>query len=236
MRKLIQFELKRNSLRTYHIATGIIMVVMLSFLYLLAAIPQIDPTDADSELFMSYKFIIGLDNVISMAAFSIMSAAMSAKFIVDEYTGKKAVLLFSYPIDRGRILDAKIITVFSYTAVSMLICNGIILMIFFVTESLFPLCPDTMDMKLILNCILSLLCYSLMAALLGLISCWFGFIKKSMIATIISACVIALALCQIVAMTLFAHTVIIIVILAVVFLAAKSAQISLRHQVKEMEV
>lgn len=132
MNKLIKFELKRNSLKTYHIAVVIITVVILSFLYLLAAIPQIDAADSDTEMFMSYDFIIGLGNIISMAIFSIMSSVMASKFIVDEYTGKKAILLFSYPVDRKKILDAKIIMVFSYTAISMLVCNGIAITVFFI--------------------------------------------------------------------------------------------------------
>lgn len=235
MNKLIQFELKRNSLKPYHIAVGIIAVVILSFLYLLAAIPKIDAADTDAEMFMSYEFIIGLGNIISMAIFSIMSAAMASKFIVNEYTGKKAILLFSYPVDRKKILDAKIITVFSYTVFSMLICNGTALTVFLVTESLFPLCQDTIDVGLILNCILFLFCYSLIAALLGLISLWFGFMKKSMIVTIISACVIVSIFCQIIAMTLFVRPVI-IAILAVTFLIAMIVQINLHYQVKNMEV
>ncbi len=235
MNKLTWLELKRNSLKPYHTAVGIISVVILSFLYLLAAIPRMDAADADSDMFRSYDFIAGLDNIVSMAIFSIMSAAMASKFIVDEYTGKRVILLFSYPIDRKKILDAKIITVFSYTVISMLLCNGISLTIFFVTESLFPLCLDTIDIGLILNCVWSVLCYSVSAGLLGIISLWFGFRKKSTIVTIVSACIVVSALCQVIAMTLFTRFVLII-ILAVLFLTAMLAWTGLRYQVKNMEV
>lgn len=235
MNKLTRLELKRNSLKPYYIAVSIITIVILSFLYLLAAIPRTDATDTDAEMFMSYDFIVGLDNIVSMAVFSIMSAAMASKFIVEEYAGKRAIMLFSYPVDRKKIIDTKIITVFSYTVISMLLCNGISLTIFFVTESLFPLCQDTIDTGLILNCIASILCYSLSAGLLGIISLWFGFRKKSTIVTIISACIIASVLCQVIAMTLFTRFVLII-ILAVIFLTAMLAWTSLRYQVKNMEV
>lgn len=235
MNKLTRLELKRNSLKPYHIAVSIITVVILSFLYLLAAIPRMDAADADAEMFMSYDFIIGLDNIVSMAVFSIMSAAMASKFIVEEYAGKRAIMLFSYPVDRKKIIDTKIITVFSYTVISMLLCNGVSLTIFWVTESLFPLCSDTIDIGLILNCITSMLCYSLSAGLLGIISLWFGFRKKSAIVTIISACIVVSVLCQVIAMTLFTRFVLII-ILAVIFLTAMLAWTSLRYQVKNMEV
>ena len=160
---------------------------------------------------------------------------MASKFIVDEYAGKKVIMLFYYPVDRKKILDVKIITVFSYTVISMLLCNGIAFTIFLVTESLFPLCQDTIDIGLILNCVSSMLCYSVSAGLLGIISLWFGFRKKSTIVTIISACIVVSVLCPVIAMTLFTHFVLII-ILAVIFLAAMLAWTSLRYQVKNMEV
>ncbi len=235
MNRLIKFELKRNSLKTYHIAVVIITVVILSFLYLLAAIPQIDTADTDTEMFMSYGFIIGLGNIISMAIFSIMSSVMASKFIVDEYTGKKAILLFSYPVDRKKILDAKIIMVFSYTAISMLVCNGIAITVFLSTESLFPLCQDSIDITLLWDCIFSVLCYSLMSALMSLVATWFGFMKKSIIVTITSACVIVSILCQIIGMTLFIRPVI-IAILAVTLMIAIAVWINLHNQVEKMEV
>lgn len=235
MNKLIKFELKRNSLKTYHIAVVIITVVILSFLYLLAAIPQIDTADTDTEMFMSYGFIIGLGNIISMAIFSIMSSVMASKFIVDEYTGKKAILLFCYPVDRKKILDAKIIIVLFYTAISMLVCNGIATTVFLSTESLFPLCQDSIDITLLWDCIFSVLCYSLMSALMSLVATWFGFMKKSIIVTITSACVIVSILCQIIGMTLFIRPVI-IAILAVTLMIAIAVWINLHNQVEKMEV
>lgn len=102
MNKLITLELKRNRLRPYHIAVLICGVTMLAFQYLMAAVPHIDPTEADIEMFSSYTFLIGLNNIVCMAIFSILTAVMSARFVVEEYTGKRAILLFSYPISRKR--------------------------------------------------------------------------------------------------------------------------------------
>ena len=160
---------------------------------------------------------------------------MASKFIVDEYTGKKAILLFSYPVDRKKILDAKIIMVFSYTAISMLVCNGIAITVFLSTESLFPLCQDSIDITLLWDCIFSVLCYSLMSALMSLVATWFGFMKKSIIVTITSACVIVSILCQIIGMTLFIRPVI-IAILAVTLMIAIAVWINLHNQVEKMEV
>lgn len=58
MRNLIALELKRNRLRSYHIAVLICGIAMLGFQYLMAAIPYMDPTEPDAELFSQYPFLM----------------------------------------------------------------------------------------------------------------------------------------------------------------------------------
>ena len=53
MNQLIVLEWKRNRMFPYHIAVMICGVVMLAFQYLMAAVPHIDPAEADIELFFS---------------------------------------------------------------------------------------------------------------------------------------------------------------------------------------
>lgn len=100
--RLFSLEFERNSLRPYQTAVVVSTFFILGFIYLMAAIPKIDPGDSDAELFGSYNFVIGLTLVVMMGIFSVISATMSSKFIVDEYRGKKAILLFSYPISRKK--------------------------------------------------------------------------------------------------------------------------------------
>ena len=130
MSRLIRLELKRNSLKAYFLAAVISFIVMLGFTYLIASIPRISGNSADSELFMSYHFIVGLSCVVCMGIFSITAGVMSSKFVVEEYTGKRAALLLSYPVRREKILNAKIFLTFFYTTVSMLLCEGMTLGIF----------------------------------------------------------------------------------------------------------
>lgn len=107
MNKLTGLELKRSRLTPYHIAVISTTIIVTAFLYLLAAIPKIQPEDADNAMFMSYDFMTGLSNVVCTEIFAIMSAVMASKFVVEEYTGKKAILMFSYPVERTQILPQK---------------------------------------------------------------------------------------------------------------------------------
>ncbi|MFR7672513.1 ABC transporter permease [Ruminococcus sp.] len=164
--RLFSLELERNSLRPYQIAVEVGTVFILGFIYLMAAIPKIDPGDSDAELFSSYNFVIGLTLVVMMGIFSVISATMSSKFIVDEYRGKKAILLFSYPISRKKIMETKILLVFLFTFGSMLISGAIVLAVFMITESLVPIGNDIASLGLMLTSIIYLVCYALIRRIL----------------------------------------------------------------------
>ena len=239
MSKLIKLELRRNSLKAYYLATVISFIVMLGFTYLIASIPRINGNSADTELFLSYHFIVGLSCVVCMGIFSITSGVMSSKFIVEEYTGKKAILLLSYPINRKKILNSKIFLTFFYTTVSMLLCEGMTLGIFFLTEKIYPLCPDKINLRVVAYSCVLLLYSSVMAGFIGMISLWFGFLQKSVSATIVSSCIIVTLLCQLIAQTIIVPEMeypamigIFTVILVIVVLLHRN----LCHRVEKMEV
>lgn len=239
MGKLIKMELRRNSLKVYFLATVISFIVMLGFIYLIASIPRIDGNSADTELFMSYHFIVGLSCVVCMGIFSITAGVMSSKFIVEEYTGKRGILLLSYPINREKILNAKIFLTFFYITVSMLMCEGMTLGIFFLTETLYPLCPDKIDLNIAAYSCVSLLYNSVMAGFIGMISLWFGFLRKSVSATIVSSCIIVSLICQLIAQTITVPTIeypAIIGIFTVVLVVVILIHRNLCHRVKKMEV
>lgn len=239
MSKLIKLELKRNSLKAYFLATVISFIAMLGFTYLIASIPRIDGNSADTELFMSYHFIVGLSCVVCMGIFSITAGVMSSKFIVEEYTGKRAILLLSYPINRERILNTKIFLTFFYTTVSMLLCEGMTLGIFFLTEMFCPLCSDKIDLKVVgYSCVL-LLYSSIMAGFVGIISLWFGFLRKSVSVTIVSSCIVVSLLCQLIAQMITVSTMeypVIIGIFTVILVIVILLHRNLCYRVKKMEV
>lgn len=207
MKHLISLELKRNRLKPYHIASFIIAITMLAFLYLTAAIPTIDPKDEDNAILFFYPSLIQLNHIVSMAIFTILASVMGSKIIIEEYAGKRSILLFSYPIARKKILGAKIVLVLFYTTFSMFLCGITNQTLFFITEALAPLCRDRITFFTIISSFLSLLCYSLLSGMLGMIAIWIGFMKKSVSVTIVSAVIIVTIFCQLCALSITLHTV-----------------------------
>ncbi len=186
MLKLMKLELKRNRIKGYFLAVQIITAAMLGFTYLFALMPQIDKSQRDLELLMSYGVFSRLLCVISLLCFSVLSAVMFNRFVVEEYTGKKAILLFSYPVDRSMILWAKVFTVFLFTVAAMTSSGLITFSIFFITEATFHFMKDTLTLNVLLQTFGFVLTYAVIAASFAAISLWVGYWKKSASATLVA--------------------------------------------------
>lgn len=199
---LMKLELKRNSIRTYVISTFIISLFMLGFIYLFAYAPLIEPNDADLKLFLGYNNIISLFCVINMTAFCVLSSVMFSRFIIEEYSGKRVILLFTYPIKRENMFMAKIIIVTLFTIFAMVLSSIVILTIFGISEVISPLVNENITFAIIMKGMRTTTIMAISAASLGIIAMGIGFIRKSIPATIISAFLLCSLLCNIVAGTL----------------------------------
>ncbi|MBP0726874.1 ABC transporter permease [Bacillus sp. RG28] len=201
MLKLIKLEVRRNNIRTYTIASIIITTVMLGFLYLFAYAPKLNPNDKDLGIFLGYNNLIPLFGVLNMAAFCVLSAVMYSKFVIEDYSGKRPVLLFSYPVSRRKILFSKLSVVSLFTIFSMIISNLLIFLIFGITDEFMHLVTGSITSANILQTIQVTFFMALIAASIGIISTGIGFIKKSIPTTIVSAVLMASLMSNIVVNT-----------------------------------
>ncbi len=198
----MKLEIKRNNISTFIISTIVISIVMLGFIYLIAYAPQLEPNDSEMNLFAGYNNIISLFSVLTMSCFCVLSAVMYSRFVIEEYTGKRAILLFSYPISRSKIFISKVVVVSLFTMLAMAICNIVVFTIFGVTENIFSLVSESITSEIIIKAVKTTFVMSVSAAALGVVSMGIGFISKSVPATIISSVLLCSLLCNIVASTL----------------------------------
>ena len=211
MKTLIRLELKKNNINTYILADIIIAITMIGFLFLFAYAPLIEPNDKD------------------MAVFCVMSAVMYCRFVIEDYSGKRPILLFSYPVSRKKVVLSKLLIVCGFTIISMVICNFIVFLIFGITENFIHLVGNNFTVSIISNIVENTILMSAIAATIGVIAVGIGFIKKSVPTTIISAVLLASLMCNIVvnanpnraAMYVLAAAMVMIGILCSIFLMKK---------------
>ena len=198
MLNLIKLELQKTRIRTYFLASIIISLCMLGLLYTFSAMSYAGD-GSDAAEFTSYYNIMVLTNAINMTAFSVLASVMYTTFVIKEFSGKNAIMLFSYPIRRKSVMLAKIVLVSVFTIISLLVGTFLICLIWGLTESIFPLVQDSISISLVIKIIRDTLCMAVMAAGIGLISASIGFSKKSAPATIVSSIIICTFTANIVA-------------------------------------
>lgn len=188
--KLIHLEIKKYQLKTYFLAIGIISLVILGFLYTFALIAYAGG-EVDAIEFSTYENIWTLINALQTVAYAVLISVMFSTFIIKEYAGKLNLLLFTYSVDKSTLLKAKVLLVAFSGIGGMLLGSALIFLIFFITERIFPLVPDTFSFGNIIKIWSELLLCSVYALCVGIVATKIGFIKMSVQTTIVSAIIIA---------------------------------------------
>lgn len=188
--KLIHLETKKYQLKTYFLAIGIISLVILIFLYTFALIAYAGG-EVDAIEFSTYENIWTLINALQTVAYAVLISVMFSTFIIKEYAGKLNLLLFTYPVDKSTLLKAKVLLVAFSGIGGMLLGSALIFLIFFISEQIFPLVPDTFSFGNIIKIWGELLLCSVYALCVGIVATKIGIIKMSVQTTIVSAIIIA---------------------------------------------
>lgn len=235
MRKLMKLELRRNNIRTYMTASIIIAVIMTGFLYLFAYAPMLEPKDKDMEIFSGYGNLIPLFGVLNMTVFCVLSAVMHSKFVIEDYSGKRPILLFSYPVDRKKVMLSKLSVVSLFTVIAMTASNLCMFLLFGITEQFFHFVNEDFTFTILLRAVENTLVLSFAAAGIGTIGAGVGFIKKSVPSSIVSAMLIASLMCNIAAARTSGRMVIYIFALVMIFAGILCA-IMMMKKADSMEV
>lgn len=201
MLKLIQLELRRNKLKTYLLASLIILLSGFALSFLFAYIPELEAANPVTgkiqqsamdlvNFRMDWKTLLTIIPVLYMMCFAVLSSVMHTKISIEEYTGKRAVLLFSYPVKRSRVLFAKCFLVFVFTSLGMIVCSIISILLFGLISNLAGIMPEPFTAAEVLSGISNSVILGLTAGSMGLVALRVGFWKRSMIATIITAVIL----------------------------------------------
>ncbi len=181
MLKLIQLEMDKFKIKTYVLTSIISCIVLLGFTYLISVISRVEK----DPLFQSYSNIFKFIGIMGMIIFTVLSSVMYSRLVIEDYVGKKLVLLFSYPVSRSKIFLAKVCLVTLFTVIALMCSNGACLVVFSITEFICPIVRDTLTPFCFLASLQTILLIALTVGALGILSMTAGFIKKSMPTTII---------------------------------------------------
>ncbi|GIP42627.1 ABC transporter permease [Paenibacillus sp. J45TS6] len=187
MLRMMKLEMKRNHLGSYVTASIIFGIVLIGFMYFVAYVAQVE----NEPDFQTYPNIFLFTTIVSMIVFSVLSSVMYSRFVIEEYSGTRLVLLFSYPVNRKKVLLAKVGIVVLFTTVAMIICNIPAVLIFSLTESFIPIVSDTLSIGLLMSIIKMILVLSISVNGICIIAMRIGFVKKSIPTTMVTSFILS---------------------------------------------
>ena len=182
MQNLVKLELKRVSLKSHFIsllAANVVITLLSAFTSSLlsadggVAVTGLPPAQLDT---------LTLATMLVRAMLIVWEAVLISAFIVEEYRSKTINLLFTYPVQRGKLIAVKII----------LICG--IMLLFHGLSGIFQyacLSFISQYFPFVTTSPANLMTQAITALSAGLLPLYIGMIKKSTIATIVSSFALA---------------------------------------------
>ncbi|PEY34310.1 bacitracin ABC transporter permease [Bacillus cereus] len=188
MLKLMKLEWKKHRLARY--LKGVVICIIAIFV---AVGLMAWGSKAESEqMFSDYAGFMSLTNIFIRTTFMIFSAVILSRLVIDEYKSKTMQLLFSYPLQRKKLMQAKLAIVFGFCFCSIIIATFIINMLIFFLNPMIGFFETSVTMGQIIATVPATFISAFMMAGVSLIPLYFGMRKKSTPTTITSSILIGL--------------------------------------------
>lgn len=185
MLKLIQLEWQKNNLSGYFKGLAVCIVAIFSAVTLMALGSQ-----SENEP-MSYTDFMSLSDILVRVTYIIFSSVILSRLVIDEYKSSMIQVLFTYPLQRKKIMQAKLSIVFGFCLFSIIITTFMINLIVYFLNPIIGLFEGSVHIGDMTATIPATLINAFMMAGISLIPLSFGMRKKSTATTITSAVIIA---------------------------------------------
>lgn len=186
MLKLMKLEWKKNRLSSYF--KGLIICIISIF----AAVSLMGwgSRNESEPMFPDYFEYMSLTNILIRIVFIIFSAVILSRIVIDEYRSKTIQLLFTYPLQRKKLIVAKLSIVFGFCFFSIILATTIINVLIYFLHPMLGFIEKPVRIDEIISTLPSLLISAFTMAGISLIPLYFGMRKKSNAAAITSAVLI----------------------------------------------
>lgn len=186
MFKLIKLEWKKHRLSSYFKGLVICIVAIFAAVALMAL-----GSKGESEaMFTDYAEFMSLTNILIRIVFIIFSSVILSRLVIDEYKNKTIQLLFTYPLQRKKIIQAKLSIVFGFCFSCIIISTLIINILTFFLNPIIGFFEAPVSVNEMITTVPSTFISALMIAGISLIPLYFGMRKKSAATTITSSVLI----------------------------------------------
>lgn len=186
MLKILKLEMKKFNMKG-KITGFIIANLVITFFVMLLIFGSRAENDVELQNFsMSFQMV----NTLVGATFIIFSSVLLAKTVIEEYKNKTITLLFMYPINRKKLIFAKLFIVVAFTFSAIVLSDIFQELVLYIMNALYQFIPEQLTRAMIYDNLINIIMYAFAASGMALIPLFFGMLKKSVPTTIITSIII----------------------------------------------
>lgn len=126
MLKLIKLEWKKNNIGKYILGAVILAACLSLFVFALAFWGIAEDPDGTLDAVEGMQIISGPIELFTSMSFLIFTCVMLASFIVSAYKNKTMNLMFSYPVNRRKILASQMLSVWIFNVIALILTKLLI--------------------------------------------------------------------------------------------------------------
>lgn len=178
MRELMKIDVKKFNLKKQPLY---FLIAMIPIALLIFGILYVD----NGALIGSAPVAI---DVILKPVFIIWEAVLISTVVIDEFKNKTILMLYTYPIDKRKLIVSKVLVVAGYSFIGIMASQIVLNLLFCGIHQFIPAIPYTLTINDAIGYVVS----SVMVIMLGLIPLSVGLVKYSTIATLVTSIMIVL--------------------------------------------
>ncbi|MDJ1478777.1 ABC transporter permease [Bacillus sp. LS15-K4] len=186
MLHLMKLELKKFKLGWYVKRAIIANIVILALMIFVSIIAQVE---GDAEI-RNPETILLMASTIVRATFIVFGSVLIARLIIGEYKNKTILLMFSYPINRKKMMASKLAIAAIVTFITVIVSNILVVGFFFGIDSYFSILPNSFTVDQLMQEGIKLVPLAIATAGMSLIPLYFGMRKRSVPTTIVSSLIV----------------------------------------------
>ncbi|MCI4129210.1 ABC transporter permease [Bacillus haynesii] len=183
MLNLMRIEMKKLKLGWYVRGAVFANFIILGFLWMVTFTEGKETFQTIDDTFL----VIG---TFVRAVFIVFGAVLISKLVISEFKNKTILVMFTYPINRKKLLAAKLLIAAGLTFITILISNACVAAGFFLLNAIYGVIPGVLTASIVSQQTLKIIVFAFGAAGTSLVPIFFGMRKYSTAATIISSVVI----------------------------------------------
>lgn len=192
MFKLMKLELRKFRMGFYIRSAIIANIVIVGLMCFMSLNPEIQ----DGLSLTDYSTAFTIMDTLIRGTYIVFAAVLISNLVIDEFRTKSIMLLFMYPINRKKLIAAKLIIILLFTMIANIAGNLMVGAGFLVVNLFTHTISGPLTAVVLSQALLMILMSAVVTGFMGLIPLYVGMRKYSNAATIVSSLIIVALVCQ----------------------------------------